>query len=291
MRMTVHLIPSEDAGWMLPLFEPIQERWSRRRLGQLGMPPRIQEKAMREVARVLAEEGPMTRNAVREELRRQEIELDQQTGLHVVGLATVSGIACQGPDIGASPSLVRREDWLGESSALDREAALAELARRYLTAFGPANERDFAKWSGLPLRDLRGGLAAIASELREVRFGGRTLLSLAAKRPRLPRAGQVRLLGAFDTYILGYASRDFAVAVRPGKGINVRGGGMIEPVIVRDGEVLGLWGLKRDKGRLQVALDPFEPLDAEVEEAIAAEIDDIARFEGAPCAMVGTDGT
>ena len=38
MRMTVHLIATEDAGWMLPLFEPRMEKWERRRLEQLGMP-------------------------------------------------------------------------------------------------------------------------------------------------------------------------------------------------------------------------------------------------------------
>ena len=36
MRMTIHMIPTEDAGWWLPLFEPGIERWSRRRLTQLG---------------------------------------------------------------------------------------------------------------------------------------------------------------------------------------------------------------------------------------------------------------
>ena len=39
MRMTIHLIPTDDAGWWLPLFEPVIEKWSRRRLEQLGMPP------------------------------------------------------------------------------------------------------------------------------------------------------------------------------------------------------------------------------------------------------------
>src|SRR5829696_309205 len=45
MRMTIHLIPTEDAGWWLPLFEPSMERWSRRRLEQLGMPARSVEKS------------------------------------------------------------------------------------------------------------------------------------------------------------------------------------------------------------------------------------------------------
>lgn len=287
MRMTVHLIPSDDAWWMLPLFEPVMERWQRRRLGQLGLAPGDDEKALRVIERALASDGPLTRNEVRARVREAGIELNQQTGLHIVGLATTSGLAIQGPDIGATPSLVLRTDWLGKQRRFDRNAALAELARRYLRGFGPASDRDFAKWSGLPLGELRAGLGAIGSELTETRAGEQTLLSLKAGKARLPRAGQLRLLGAFDTYVLGYASRDFAVSSTHGKGINTSGGGMIEPVIVRDGEVLGLWRMSRKGGAIEATLEPFEPLSAADREAIDAEIEDVARFEGLPATLVG----
>ena len=58
MRMTIHMIASEDAGWMLPLFEPRIESWSRRRLGQLGMLAGRQEKALRTISGALGSEGP-----------------------------------------------------------------------------------------------------------------------------------------------------------------------------------------------------------------------------------------
>ena len=280
MRKTVHLIASDDAGWMLPLFEPAHEKWSRTRLGQLGMPDQTQQRAMGEVARALDAEGPMTRNALRQWLRSKGIELDQQTGLHVVGLATVSGIACQGPDIGASPSLVRREEWLGKPPRFDRDKALAELARRYLRGFGRATDRDFARWSGLALRELRKGLEAIAGELTETRVGEEIMLSLKGAAPRLPRRGRLRLLGAFDTYLLGYASRDFLISAGHGRMVNAARGGMIEPAIARDGEILGLWTMSRSKKRLEIRLDPFEPLGAAELEAIDAEVADIGRFEG-----------
>src|SRR3954447_4881324 len=44
MRTTVHMIPTEDAGWWLPIFEPGIEKWSRRRLCQLGMPAGQEDK-------------------------------------------------------------------------------------------------------------------------------------------------------------------------------------------------------------------------------------------------------
>jgi hypothetical protein len=57
MRTTIHLIPTDDAGWWLPLFEPGIERWSARRLEQLGLPRQAREKAIGVIARALADEG------------------------------------------------------------------------------------------------------------------------------------------------------------------------------------------------------------------------------------------
>jgi hypothetical protein len=283
--MTVHLIPADDVGWMAPLFEPIIEKWSRRRLVQLGLPAQKHEKALGAIERALASEGAITRMDAAARVEEAGIELDQNTRLHIIGLATTSGMAIQGPDFGANPSLVLRREWLGEAPPFDRDAALAELARRYLRGFGPATDRDFARWAGLPLGDVRAGLAAIAPELTEERAGDEVLLSLAKPRPRLPRQDRLRLLGAFDTYVLGYASRDFCVAPEHGKGINTRGGGMIEPVIVRDGEVLGTWRMRRKGKRIEAELDPFEPLQADEIGAAEAELGDIARFEGVPAVL------
>jgi hypothetical protein len=280
MRTTIHLIPTDDAGWWLPLFEPGIERWSRRRLGQLGMPAATQEKAMRAVAQMLDREGPMTRPEVTERLASLGIELDSMTRGHIVGLAVTSGIACLGPDRGSRTCLVRRQDWLGKPPPCDRDAALAELARRYLRAFGPASDRDFAYWSGLGLREVRAGLEAISSGVEEVRVGEETLLSLRGELARLPPKGQVRMLGNFDTYLLGWKNRDFAVRQEHITAVKEGGGGWIRPVIVYDGEVIGGWRSARKGGRLEIALQLPQPVPARVRRAIDDEIDDIARFTG-----------
>ncbi len=62
---------------------------------------------------------------------------------------------------------------------------------------------------------------------------------------------------------------------------------MIEPVIVRDGEVLGLWKMPRKEKRIHASLEPFEPLSAADRKAIDSEIEDVARFEGLPATLVG----
>ena len=280
MRTTIHLIPTEDAGWWLPLFEPGIERWSRRRLSQLGMPRDRQDKALQVVARKLAEEGPLTRSETREHIEAAGIQLNTQTGMHVALTAVVSGIACLGPDRGKTTCLVRREDWLGKPPPFERDRALAELARRYVGAFGPATDRDFAYWSGLPLRDVRAALSSISREIEEVRVGEEAMLAMRGGLPRLPRRGQVRMLGNFDTYLLGWKDREFSVTGEHAVHVKEGGGGWIRPVIVEDGIVIGGWRSSRRGGRLEISLNLPKRERGRLGSKIDAEIADIARFEG-----------
>jgi hypothetical protein len=280
MRMTIHMIPTEDAAWWLPLFEPGIERWSRRRLSQLGLPEGKQDKALRVAAKVLADEGPLTRTEVRERIVRAGIRLSSQTGMHIALTSVVSGIACLGPDRGAQSCLVRREDWLGKPSPFDRDKALAELTRVYVRAFAPTTDRDFAYWSGLPLREVRAGLESISSQIEEVRVGDEVMLAPRGGLPRLPRVGQVRMLGNFDTYLLGWKDRTFSVTGEHALHVKEGGGGWIRPVIVEDGIVVGGWRSARKDGRLEISLNLPKVERERLGDAIEAEVADIARFEG-----------
>jgi hypothetical protein len=280
MRMTIHLIPTEDAGWWLPLFEPGIEKWSRRRLTQLGMAAARQKEALRVAARALADEGPLSRSEVRERIEAAGVKLTSQTGMHIALTAVVSGLACLGPDKGKTTCLVRREDWLGKQPRFDRDRALAELARVYIRAFAPATDRDFAYWAGLPLRDVRAGLESISGEIEEVQIGDQTMLVPAGKPPRLPATGQVRMLGNFDTYLLGWKDRRFSVDDHHEPHVKEGGGGWIRPVIVEDGRVIGGWRSRRRNGRLEITLNMPKRDLRRLRPAIEAEVADLARFEG-----------
>ena len=289
MRMTIHMIPTDDAGWMLPLFEPRIEKWERRRLDQLGMSASDVTKSMRVAKRTLEQEGPVTRPELRERIEAAGIKLNNQTGLHIVGLAVTSGLACLGPDRGRSTCLVLRDDWLGKLPRSDREKALAELARRYLTAFAPATTADFAKWSSLPLRDLNAGLERIAGELVESTEGEQAYLSLKGQGKRWPAGGALRMLGAFDTYMLGYADRGFALPGAHREAYKAGGGGWLRPIVVRDGVVIGGWSYRRKGKAVEVTLGTPSSLSRADRKAIEAEVADIERFEGAPVTLVESD--
>jgi hypothetical protein len=280
MRGTMHLLATEDVPWLLPLFESALAENSRLRLGQLGLAPSAQDRALREIERSLAHEGPLLRDDLVARLRRRRIVLDQSTRFHIFRLATAAGIACEGPRVGAQTSLTLARDWLGERPPHDREAALAELARRYLGAFGPATEADFAGWSGLGRRDIQAGLRAVAGETRQVLIDDQRAWSLR-QAARTPTRSTVRLLPAWDTYLMGHRDRGFLA--RPDHWRTIMpGGGVLRATIVRDGVAIGTWRLRRHGGMLRIELEPFAGLDAATRRALDAEIADIGRFEGIP---------
>jgi DNA glycosylase AlkZ-like len=285
MRGTMHLIATEDASWLVPLFERSMADNSSRRLGQLGIHPATQERGLREIERALEADGPLTRGDLVERLRRKKIVLDPSTRLHMLRLVIARGIACLGPDVGAQTCLVLTRDWIGERPVVQRDAALNELARRYLGAFGPATEADFAGWAGLGLREIRSALGGIGGELVQARIGGQPAWMLKGARRR-PRCGIVRLLPAWDTYLMGHRDRKFLTEPSTWQRI-MPGGGILRPTIVLDGVAVGMWRLHRTGRALQVEAEPFGDIDAATADALAEEAVDVGRFEGTPAALAG----
>ena len=208
MRGTLHLVRSDDHAWLHALTARTRLAASRRRLGQEGVTPDAAERAVALVERTLADEGPRTRAELGTVLAGHGIRTEGQALPHLLALAALRGVCVLGPvgDDGRQTFVLAR-DHVGPQPAVDRDAALAELARRYLTAHGPATEADLAAWSGLPLRDARAGLAAVATQVVEAR--GCQLALADTDTGRGARAP--RLLAAFDPVLLGYARRDWLV--------------------------------------------------------------------------------
>ena len=153
----------------------------------------------------LADDGPMTRAQLRDQLDAGGLRTEGQAFIHLACSRCLRGVAVRGPMVGRQHAYVLVRDWVGEPPQVDRDAALAELARRYLRGHGPASDRDLAKWAGLPLRDVRAGLAAISSEIEDAEEGAVRLRGTGAGSARMPPP---RLLGAFDPSLVGWSSRE-----------------------------------------------------------------------------------
>ena len=279
MRTTVHLFPVDDFGWLTPLFSERIVAWSMRRLVALGLTEGERDRALRAITKAVAKEGAISRSEAMSVAEATGIEVNVERRTHLSVLTVVGGAACIGPDEGRQRLFVSTPEWIGEFKTPDREDCLAELARRYFAAFAPASERDFAKWSGLPLGECRIGMERIAGELKQVGSPSQAFFAPRGFEARVPRSPVVRLLPAYDTYLMGYASRSHAVD-QAGEKVILPGGGVLRPTICVDGRFVGTWRAKKSAKRLDVTLEPFGGLDDAWLPTLEAEAADIARFEG-----------
>lgn len=233
-RGTLHLVRSEDYPLLQALTTPPLFTNSSRRLRQEGVSEAAAERAMRTIERALAADGPLSGAELRARLEQAKVPVDGQAFIHLMFLSALRGKTVRGPMVGKQHAYVLVDDWLGRPKPLDRDAALAELARRYLVGHGPADDRDLARWAGLPLRDTRAGLGAIARELVEREDG---LLDLA-KRPASEPLPPPRLLGAFDPLLLGWTSREEVVGPHR---MLVTNNGIFRPFALVGGRAVATW--------------------------------------------------
>lgn len=268
-RGTLHLIASEDYSWLHALTTPPILRANARRLAQEGLAAAAIERGVAAIESALHDEGALTRKQLRERIEVVGVRTAGQALAHLLMLSTLRGLTVRGPMRGGDHAYVLVRDWLGKPAAVDRQAALAELARRYLQGHAPADERDLARWAGLTLRDVRAALGAIAPELRERRDG---LLELRAKRD-VAELPPPRLLGAFDPVLLGWRSREEILA---GHRELVTVNGLFRPFALVGGRAAASWGLSAGK----VQLRPFAHLDRGVRIALESDADAVLRYLG-----------
>lgn len=268
-RGTLHLVRSEDYPWLQALTTPPLFTQSARRLCQEGVSPEDAQRAIAAIERALADDGPLTREQLRDRIDAIGVRTERQALVHILFAAALRGLIVRGPMVGGKHAYVLVRDWLGKPKPFDRDTALAELARRYLAGHGPASDRDLARWAGVPLRDARAGLKAIAKELVELP-GAEPLVDLA-RRPPAAELPPPRLLGPFDPVLLGWTSREDVLGAHQQL---VTVNGIFRPFALVKGRAAASWGMPRG----EVVIEPFGRLGKADTAALEAEAADVVRF-------------
>jgi len=262
-RGTLHLVRAEDYPWLHALTTPQLATGNARRLREEGVSPAQAEHGVALVERELTD-GPRTRSQLREVLDAAGVPTARQALVHVLLLATIRGICVRGPVVGAEHAFVLVRDWLPPAEGVDHDAALGELARRYLAGHGPSSHRDLATWAGIGLREARAGLVRAGAE-------GSDLLTLPGARQGELAPGPPRLLGAWDELLMGWVDRAPVLADSTSV---VTKNGIFRPIAVVAGHAVATWRLVGGR----VMLEPFAPLPDDVVRALEQDAADVERF-------------
>ncbi len=283
MRGTLHLLTSEDARWLIPFLAPNLIAGDKRRMAQLGWDEERTSRGLHLLEATLARQGALIRSEIKRLLETNGLPWEGQAPIHLIGRAAWEGILIQGADRGKQPAFVACAAWIGGLRPQPHDLALAEVARRYLLAYAPAGPGDLAVWSGLKSGEAHQAFRMIEDQLIPLDADGQPAWMLKFQLSRLDElAGLppvVRLLPRYDTYLLGYANRELAVAPQFAERINP-GGGLIHQVVMVNGKARGIWSTRLARDHVEVIIEPFEPLDALVLSALEAEVASLGRFLG-----------
>ncbi|SRR5579884_67924 len=282
MRGTLHLFPADEMGlWAAALGSRrhyLREAWMR----FYGITASDVEQVVEAVAGAL--DG---RCLTREELSREIIartgksHLAERLASGWGGLlkpASYRGHLCFGPNRGRNVTFTRPE--LGSRPPEDQ--AVAEVARRFLRAYGPATHAEFARWWGGQITEGREIFAAMGSQLTPILVEGRRLWVLTADLETLTALTPVDdllLLGGFDPYTLHLSPH--AEALLPARGLKdrvFRTAGWVSPIICDGGRIAGVWTHRKAGRRLRVEIEPFGRLNVAKRRRAAAAAERIARF-------------
>jgi Winged helix DNA-binding domain len=261
LRGTQHLLGAQDFPWLRPLVQPALDRGRQAGFGRATRGVDLEELAA--AARAELTGRTLTRSQLGAALH--QLWPDHEPAALAWSAQCLVPVLHPPPNgtwrRGGPTPFVLAEEWLDQPLQAPRPA---ELAERYLAAFGPGTAADLQKFTGVGgwqqvLEDLRPSLLVLSTDTGDV-------FDLPhAPRPDSDTPAPPRFLPRFDNLLLGHADRTRIVTDEHRR--RVITGSLVRATLLVDGTVAGTWTITG--GTLDVHL--FAPLSPASADEVATE--------------------
>ena len=277
MRGTWHFVAAADIRWLLTLMAPRRIASNASWYHRLELDDATFAKSNAVFAKTLQGGKQLTRQELAAALGQAGISTEGLRLTFLLSRAELDGVIASGARRGKQFTFALLDELVPVSKTLERDEALAELARRYFTSHGPATLQDFVWWSGLTAADARAGLEMAKSQLIQEAIGGQAYW-LSPSTPTAKVASPTAyLLPPYDEYTVAYKDRtaglDPAYAKQTGNGI-------FSPTIAVNGQIVGTWKRTFKKDAAAITPSPFTSLSEAQNQAIAAAAERYSKFVG-----------
>jgi Winged helix DNA-binding domain len=281
LRPTWHFVAAADVGWMLALSAPRVHTANAYWYRWLEVDEAVARRSRTVLTKALRGKQ-LTRAELGHALGRAKIQItDSRRLAAIVMRAELDGVICSGARRGKQFTYALLEERVARPTALERDAALFELARRYFTTRGPATVDDFAWWSGLTKADAKMGVDAAASELEHESIDGRSYWFPAARAARISSV-LAHLLPNYDEYFVGLKDRSAFGARLKAFGVAARTNALSGNVLIIGGQIVGGWRRTLARQTLVVELRLLIRLREAERRAVAAAVQRFGDFHALP---------
>ena len=288
LRPTWHFVDPEDIRWMLALTGPYVSKRMATYDRQLEITDGHYKRCNAALEKALRDGVHLTRAELKAVLSGAKVgTLGVQRAAHLLMRAELDAVICSGPRRGKQFTYALLDDRAPATPPKDRDEALLELTRRYFRTRSPATAQDFSWWSGLPMADVKRGIALAHSSLEQVVIGDKAYWTDGSSPARPSPSAQ--LLPNYDEFFIGYRDRGAMGQrlnhTRPVTGWNVS----FTHVIAIDGQLVGGWKRSPVRGRIKLSISLLDTLTAAERTRVLAEVRRFEAFSGADVELSGLD--
>ena len=280
LRPTWHYVRAEDIVWLVEVTAPRVLRVTAQQLTELDH--RALERATAAVLDSLATEGDLTRTQLAEALAARGVAPSGHLLMILLAHLELQTLICSGKPADGQHTYALLSARVPEPRRLERDEALAELARRYFTGHGPATEKDLAYWATLTVTDVRHGLASVGDDLEHFTHDGRTYWHAPGEPPAAGQEPRGHLLQVLDEMYRGYQDSRYVLDTA---GLVPR---MREPatgMALVDGQLIAWMKRTVAKDRVEFALTPLRELRPDEVDVLAAAAERYGAFLGRPATL------
>ncbi|HKG53566.1 MAG TPA: winged helix DNA-binding domain-containing protein [Anaerolineales bacterium] len=286
MRPTWHFVTPQDIRWLLALTAPRVLALLAYMDRQLGVEKTFIKQTNRILAKALKGGKQLTRAEIASVLQGNGIKTDGLRLGHIVMHAELDGIICSGARRGKQFTYALLEERAPQAKTLERDAALAELTKRYFRSHGPATLKDFVWWSGLTMADARTGIDFVKSQVEREVIELQTYW-FAPSQPERQPSPTAFLLPNYDEYTVGYTDRSAIFDVSYTDKLGPRESILAQSTLI-DGRVTGTWKRTIKKNEVVIELAPFSMLTADQNQTVIAATQQYGKFLGLPVVLTNT---
>jgi hypothetical protein len=277
LRQTWHFVARDDIRWMLALSGPRVNAISAHYYRKMELDERTFTRSREVFERALRDRTYLTRPELGAALRQAGITASGTRLAFLTMRAELDAVICNGPRRGNQPTYALLEERVPPAKSIDRDEALARLARRYFTSHGPATVKDYVWWSGLTLRDARAGLDLAGSSLVHDAVGGFTYWAADRRTPKTVASPAAYLLPNYDEYLIAHKDRHLVVSRGSGDGVTRIKDPFVHHVVI-DGRLAGSWTRTVKAGAVAVECAMYGRPNAEAARALDAAAARLGKF-------------